>query len=179
MLSVITSPNPVLNKVCEPCDLADKQLKRLSKQMVRLMYKFSGCGLAAPQVGISKRLVVIDCDQDETKKKNPIVLINPKIVETSGELKEDKEGCLSIPGISIPITRPEYARCRYFDFDGQEWEIEGDGLLGRCLQHECEHLDGKTMFEVCTPAARLQALEDYEIALANGARIGDTGNAQE
>ena len=178
MLSIVTSPNPVLNGVCEPCDLNDKQLKRMAKQMTRLMYKFSGCGLAAPQVGVLKRLVVIDCDQDDTKAKNPIVMINPQIVETWGQIKEEKEGCLSIPGISIPIARHEFACCRYFDFEGQEWEIEGDGLLGRCLQHECEHLDGKTMFEACSPAARLKALDDYEIALANGAKVGDTGKSE-
>ena len=174
MITIVESPNPLLNQVCDPCDLADKELRRLAKSMVKAMYKNGGCGLAAPQVGVSKRLVVIDCDQDDSGEQNPIVMVNPVIVETSGEMVTEEEGCLSIPGISVPIARPEYARARFFDLDGEEWEIEGDGLLGRCLQHECDHLDGVTMFERCTPQARLKALADYEQAQAAGAKPGDT-----
>lgn len=173
MLSVVLSPDPVLNKVCEPCDLKDKSLAKLAKQMTKIMYKNDGCGLAAPQVGVSKRLVVIDCDQEDGQK-NPIVMVNPEIIETSGEPVVAEEGCLSIPGISVPIARPPYAKCRFFALDGEEWEIEGDGLLGRCLQHETDHLDGKTMFEAADPMARIKALQDYEIALARGAKPGET-----
>ena len=74
----------------------------------------------------------------------------------------------------MPIARPPFARCRFFDLDGEEWEIEGDGLLGRCLQHETDHLDGITMFERADAVARMQALQDYEAALAAGARPGET-----
>ena len=144
MLSLVQSPDPLLNTVCEPCDFNDKSLKRLAKQMAHVMYKNAGCGLAAPQVGVLKRLVVIDCDQEDGARE-PIVMLNPVIV----------------------------AR-RYYDLDGQLWEIEGDGLLGRCLQHETDHLDGVTMFERAEPMARLKALEDYERALAAGARPGET-----
>ncbi len=174
MLTILESPHPVLNQVCEPCDLGDKTLRKLAKSMVKTMYKNGGCGLAAPQVGVAKRLVVIDCDQDEDGEQNPIVMVNPVIVETSGETVTDEEGCLSIPGISVPIARREFARARFFDLDGEEWEIEGDGLLGRCLQHECDHLDGITMFERCEPAARLEALAVYEQAQAAGAKPGQT-----
>lgn len=174
MITIVESPNPLLNQVCEPCSFDDKDLRKLAKSMVKAMYKNGGCGLAAPQVGVSKRLVVIDCDQDESNEQNPIVMVNPTIVETAGEIVTEEEGCLSIPGISVPISRPEYARARFFDLEGEEWEIEGDGLLGRCLQHECDHLDGITMFERCTPEARLKALADYELAQAAGAKPGDT-----
>ena len=95
------------------------------------------------------------------------------IVARAGDPVAEDEGCLSIPGISVPIARPPFARCRYYDLDGQLWEIEGDGLLGRCLQHETDHLDGVTMFERAEPMARLKALEDYERALAAGARPGE------
>lgn len=142
MITIIESPNPLLNRVCEPCDLGDRSLRKLAKDMTRAMYRNGGCGLAAPQVGVTKRLVVIDCDQDDSGEQNPIVMVNPVIVETGGDIVTDDEGCLSIPGISVPIARPEFARARFFDLDGEEWEIEGDGLLGRCLQHECDHLDG-------------------------------------
>ena len=122
---------------------------------------------AAPQVGVLRRAVVIDVGEGKHE------LVNPVIVEQSGD-QCGGEGCLSIPGISVPIARPPFARCRYYDLDGQLWEIEGDGLLGRCLQHETDHLDGVTMFERCEPTARLKALQEYEVALAAGARPGET-----
>ena len=173
MISIVQSPNPILNQVCDPCDLGDKSLKKLAKQMAKAMYKNDGCGIAAPQLGVTKRLVVIDCDQDEGEQ-DPIVLVNPVLVDTQGDPVVAGEGCLSCPGISVPIARPPFARVRYFDLDGEEWEIEGDDLLGRCLQHELDHLDGITMFERCDPMTRIEALRDYEIALAAGARPGET-----
>ena len=173
VISIVQSPNPILNQVCDPCDLGDKSLKKLAKQMAKAMYKNDGCGLAAPQLGVAKRLVVIDCDQEEGEQ-NPIVLVNPVLVGTQGDPVVAGEGCLSCPGITVPIARPPFARVRYFDLDGEEWEIEGDDLLGRCLQHELDHLDGITMFERCDPMARIEALRDYEIALAAGARPGET-----
>ncbi len=171
-MNIVLAPNPVLREVCDPCQRGDKSLKRLSKQMARLMYKYNGCGLAASQVGVLQRLIVIDCD--DSPKKNPITLVNPEIEETWGELSKAPEGCLSIPGISVPIARPEFARVRYFDLDGEECFIEGNGLLGRCLQHEIDHLNGRTMFEAAGPRERIQALQDYEYALSHGARPGDT-----
>lgn len=174
MITIVQSPNPLLNTVCEPCDLGDKGLRKLAKQMAKAMYKNDGCGLAAPQLGVTKRLVVVDCDQAESGEQDPIVLVNPVLVDTQGDPVVEGEGCLSCPGISVPIARPPWARVRYFDLDGEEWEIEGDGLLGRCLQHELDHLDGVTMFERCDPIARIQALSDYELARAAGAKPGET-----
>ena len=174
VIKIVLSPDPLLNQVCEPCDpLKDKSLKRLSKQMANMMYKNNGVGLAAPQVGVLKRMVVVDCDWDEDQR-DPIVLINPEIVERRGEPVTDGEGCLSIPGITVPITRVPWVRGRYLDLNGEMWEIESDGLLGRCLQHEIDHLDGKTLFESCAPADRIAAVTEYEKALAAGAKPGDT-----
>lgn len=172
MIKIVQSPDPLLNQVCEPCEVGDKALRKLARQMARAMYKNSGCGLAAPQVGVAKRLVVVDCDT-ESEEEDPIVLVNPVLVETKGDPVTEGEGCLSCPGITVPVSRPPWARVRYFDLDGEEWEIEGDGLLGRCLQHELDHLDGKTLFESCDPLARIQALRDYEAARAAGAKPGD------
>lgn len=172
-LKIVLSPDPSLRQVCEPCEVGDKQLKKLSKQMLNTMYANNGCGLAAPQVGVNKRIVVIDC-LTEDEKPDPIVLINPVVVETKGEMIEAEEGCLSIPGISVPVTRPEIARVQYYDLDGNLCERESGGLLGRCFQHEIDHLDGKTLFESCNPMDRVKALHDYSVALANGAKPGDT-----
>lgn len=175
MLRIVESPDPILSTVCEPCDLADKELKRLAKQMQHAMYKHSGCGIAAPQVGVTKRLVVIDVDWDGDKgEKNPIVLVNPEVVELRGEPEVGGEGCLSCPGVNVAVARQPWARVRYLDLDGEAWEIDGDGLLGRCLQHEIDHLDGKTLFEACDPKIRLEALTIYERARAAGAKPGDT-----
>lgn len=172
-MKIVLSPDPMLRQVCEPCVPGDKSLKKLAKQMAKDMYKNDGCGLAAPQVGVLKRLIVIDCDV-ESERQNPITLVNPEVIETSGDPVTEDEGCLSLPGISVPITRQPFARVRYFDLDGNECTIEGDGLLGRCLQHEIDHLNGRTLFESCSPIDRLRALQEYEAALAAGAKPGQT-----
>ncbi|MCI8367614.1 MAG: peptide deformylase [Eggerthellaceae bacterium] len=174
MLKIVLSPDPGLAQVCEPCDPKDKTLSKLSKQMAHAMYTNDGCGIAAPQVGVNKRLIVIDVDYTGKNDRDPLVMINPEIVELWGDMETAHEGCLSCPGVQIPITRPAFARVQYQDLDGELWEIEGDGLLGRCLQHEIDHLNGKTLFESCTPEVRLRALAAYEEAKAAGARPGET-----
>ena len=173
-LKVVVAPDPMLREVCEPCVPGDKSLKKLAKQMAKTMYDNNGCGLAAPQVGVLKRIIVVDCDQDDGPR-NPLVLVNPELIETRGKLATEEEGCLSCPGISVPVTRPEYAVVEFYDLDGERWSIEGDGLLGRCLQHEIDHLNGRTLFESASPLDRVKALRDYDIAMAHGARPGETG----
>lgn len=171
MLKIITSPDPLLNQVCEPCEPGDKSLKKLAKQMERAMYATDGVGIAAPQVGVLKRLIVIDVSPDDVR--DPLVLVNPEILELDGELVTEEEGCLSCPGVSVPIERREWARVRYLDLNGEEWEIEGDGLLGRCLQHEIDHLNGITLFESAKPRERIKALKEYEEAKRLGAKPGE------
>lgn len=171
-LPIVLSPDPVLRTVCEPCEVGDKSLKKLGKQMIDTMYANAGCGLAAPQVGITKRIIVIDCS-DPDADPEPMFLVNPEIVELSGEMVKENEGCLSLPGISVPIKRHETAKVRYFDLDGAECVVESDGLLGRCLQHEIDHLNGITLFESCSPIDRIKALHDYRVAQESGAKPGD------
>lgn len=175
MLKIVTAPNPVLNTVCEPCEPGDKSLVPIAKQMAKMMYGNSGCGIAAPQVGIDRRLVVIDVDWDgdSPRTQNPIFMVNPQIVELSGDVVTENEGCLSFPGINVPVARQSWAKVSFFDLDGEEWEIEGDGLLGRCLQHEIDHLDGRTLFESCNPDVRLRAIKAYDQARSIGAKPGD------
>lgn len=126
----------VLEKVCRPVDVVTPRIRELAGDMLETMYDAYGVGLAAPQVGILKRIVVIDVDGE-----HPHILINPEILETSGEQTGD-EGCLSLPGKSGTVTRPNYVKVRAFDLDMNQFELEGEGLLARAICHECDHLDG-------------------------------------
>lgn len=175
MLKIVQSPDPLLNQVSEPCDLKDRSLKKLAKQMEKAMYATDGVGIAAPQVGVLKRLIVIDVSPDDVR--DPLVLVNPEILELRGEPETEEEGCLSCPGISVPIERQPWAHVKFFDLAGEEWEIEGDGLLGRCLQHEIDHLNGKTLFESASPRERIKALKAYEDARRAGAKPGEVSIA--
>lgn len=176
MAKIVTFPDERLHVVCKDCEVGDRSLVRLAKTMAKEMYANSGVGIAAPQIGSDLRIIVVDCDYDIEDKstRDPLVLVNPEIIETSGEPVEDTEGCLSCPGISVPITRKPNVTVRFFDLEGAEWEIEGDALLGRCLQHEIDHLNGITLFEACAPEDRLKAIADYDAARKAGARPGDT-----
>ena len=176
MLKIVQSPDPLLNQVCEPCDVGDKSLKKLAKQMEKTMYAADGVGIAAPQVGVLKRLIVIDVSPEDVR--DPLVLVNPEILELDGEPETEEEGCLSCPGISVPVARKPWAKVKFFDLQGEEWEVEGDGLLGRCLQHEIDHLNGVTLFESASPRDRIKALKDYEEAKRLGAKPGDTSTSQ-
>ena len=125
----------VLTKVSRPVDKMTPRIHDLITDMLDTMYEAMGVGLAAPQVGILKRIVVIDIGE------GPIVLINPEILETSGEQTGD-EGCLSVPGMAGQVTRPNYVKVKALDEDMNEVEYEGEGLLARAFCHELDHLDG-------------------------------------
>lgn len=127
--------DPVLEKVCRPVKEMTDRTKDLIDDMIDTMYEANGVGLAAPQVGILKRIVVIDVGD------GPIVMINPEILETSGE-QTGQEGCLSLPGQAGNVTRANYVKARAFDENMEEYEIEGTELLARAILHECDHLDG-------------------------------------
>lgn len=124
-----------LEKVCRPVTKMTPRTKELISDMLDTMYDANGVGLAAPQVGILKRIVVIDIGE------GPVVLINPEILETSGE-QTGQEGCLSLPGQAGIVTRPNYVRVKALDEEMQEFELEGTGLMARAICHECDHLDG-------------------------------------
>ena len=127
--------DPVLEKKCREITEMTPKLQTLIEDMLDTMYDAMGVGLAAPQVGILKRVVVIDVGE------GPIVMINPEIIETSGEQTGD-EGCLSLPGKAGCVTRPNYVKARFLGEDMQEYEIEGEELLARAICHELDHLDG-------------------------------------
>jgi peptide deformylase len=137
---VVKYPDPVLAKRGEEVTVFDAKLKQLVAEMFESMYVAQGIGLAAPQINISQRITVIDVSFKKDPK-DKIVLINPHIVDRVGKQNEE-EGCLSLPDIREKVTRAEWVRVRAQNADGEWFEMEGDELLGRCIQHEIDHLDG-------------------------------------
>ena len=133
--------DPVLNKTCKPVTEVTERIAELIEDMFETMYDADGVGLAAPQVGILKRIVVIDVTGED-----PILLINPVIIETSGE-QTGNEGCLSLPGKTGVVTRPNYVKVRAYDEEMKLFEIEGTELLARAFCHEIDHLDGHLYVE--------------------------------
>ena len=177
-MRVVISPNPVLRQKCEPVDPAKiKKIRSTAMKMAKLMYASKGCGLAAPQVGIPQRFIVVDCtmlDEGEEFVENPTFYVNPQVTFRGGEEELDDEGCLSIPGISIPIKRFTKITVEALDLDGNPFVVEAEGFLARALQHELDHLDGTTMFEHLSPLERIEVFKQYEEALRAGAKPGDT-----
>ncbi|MCW3474841.1 peptide deformylase [Limobrevibacterium gyesilva] len=140
-MPILIAPHPVLRartRLVTPAD--GDAVRELLPRMFATMYKAPGIGLAAPQVGLGLRVAVVDLMPDD--KRAPIVLVNPDIVAVSDELATREEGCLSLPGQYADVTRPARVKVRYLDESGARREIEADGLLAACLQHEIDHLDG-------------------------------------
>ncbi|MGN0313095.1 MAG: peptide deformylase [Lachnospiraceae bacterium] len=131
----------ILTKKCRTITEVTPRIRELAHDMLDTMYEAQGVGLAGPQVGILKRIVVIDVGE------GPLVMINPQILESSGE-QTGEEGCLSYPGKAGTVTRPDYVKAKAYDLDMQEYEVEGEGLLARCICHELDHLDGHMYVEL-------------------------------
>lgn len=143
---ILIHPDPRLKKVCAAVPDVNKDIRALADDMLETMYDAPGVGLAAPQIGVLKRIFVIDCsDKEETA--NPMVLINPQITWKSDELNTHEEGCLSIPEMYDDVTRPKEVRMSYIDVDGKSQEREFDELYATAVQHELDHLDGKLFID--------------------------------
>lgn len=138
-----TEGDPILGKVCKPVAAVDEKLMTLIDDMLDTMYDANGVGLAAPQVGILKRIFVVDVSEEGDE---PLVFINPTIIKSSGT-QTGEEGCLSVPGKQGTVTRPNYVKVRAFDENMQEFELEGEELLARAILHENDHLDGHLYLE--------------------------------
>ena len=138
---IVIEPDPILRKKCEPLEQVDANTKKLMDDMLETMYAAPGIGLAAVQIGILKRLVVIDISKSEEKKK-PLFLINPQIINQSKKTSVYEEGCLSLPGQFAEIERPAECSLKYIDYNGKEKELKAEGLLATCIQHEVDHLNG-------------------------------------
>ncbi|WP_119679590.1 peptide deformylase [Indioceanicola profundi] len=142
LLDILIVPDTRLKKVCAPIANVDGRVAKLADDMLETMYKAPGIGLAAPQVGLLERLIVIDVADHKTEKPNPVAMINPEVVWRSEEQSTYNEGCLSIPEVYADVTRPAQVKVRYVDRGGEVREMEADGLLATCVQHEIDHLNG-------------------------------------
>ena len=153
ILPIILLPDPLLRQASAPIERVDDDMRRLIDDMLETMYDAPGVGLAAIQVGVPRRLLVLDVS-DKDDEKSPIAMINPEIVSLGGEMRVHEEGCLSIPDVRIEIERPGAVIVRYIDRDGKQQEISADGLLATAVQHEMDHLDGKLIIDFLTRLKR-------------------------
>jgi peptide deformylase len=140
LLNVLCYPDPRLHQVAKPVAQVDARIKKIVSDMADTMYEAPGVGLAATQVDIHERIVIIDISDDQNDLK---VFINPEIIWSSPEKKSWREGCLSVPDFYDEVERPSQVRVKALDIDGKEFELDADGLLAVCLQHELDHLQGK------------------------------------
>ena len=143
---LITVPDEILRKKSKPIEKVSINEKKLIKDLIETMYYHKGIGLAAIQLGIPKRIIVLDVQQKDEKKK-PLCFINPVIKNISKEKSRYEEGCLSIPNTFIDIERPKTCNIEFIDIDGKKKNMECDGLLSTCIQHEINHLDGKLIID--------------------------------
>ncbi len=150
---IITVPDPLLRKISEPVERVDKEMLILLDDMLETMYDAPGIGLAAIQVAVPRRVLVMDISRDKDEKK-PFCLINPKIVQSSDEMSIHDEGCLSIPEHYAEIERPTFVTVNYIDREGNEQEREFNDLLARVVQHEIDHLDGKQFIDYISKLKR-------------------------
>lgn len=143
ILPIIVAPDPRLKIVAKPVDKVDADIARLMDDMLETMYDAPGIGLAAPQVGVTKRVIVVDiARKDKGEEPNPLKMANPELIATSDDLKSWDEGCLSLPEHYAEVVRPSRVAVRYLDENNKRQEIEAGGVLAVCLQHEMDHLDG-------------------------------------
>ncbi len=158
ILHILRYPDPRLRNKAAPVARVDDEIRRLIDDMLETMYQAPGIGLAAPQVEVSKRVIVLDVSE---QRNQPLALINPEIVAQEGRETMD-EGCLSVPGIYEPVERAQRVRVKALDRDGRPFEMEADGLLGVCIQHEIDHLEGRLFVDYLTEMKRRRIRKKME-----------------
>lgn len=169
--SILIHPDPRLKKVCDPVAQITPELGKLAEDMLQTMYDAPGVGLAAPQVGVTKRLLVMDCVKNPDAAPRPMVLFNPVITWASEDLSTYEEGCLSIPDQYAEVQRPASVRVRWTALDGREQEEQFSDLWSTCVQHEIDHLDGKLFIDYLRPLRRqmiTRKMEKLKRDLARG-----------
>lgn len=160
LMQIFHYPDPILKKPAKPVTGIDDEIRTLARNMAETMYAAPGVGLAAPQVGVSRRLIVLDCaPKDEAPQL--ITAINPQIVAREGEVCEE-EGCLSVPAYYASVSRSAAVRVRYLDLDGRSVERDAEGLLSVCFQHEIDHLDGILFVDHLSPLKKSLFRKKYK-----------------
>jgi peptide deformylase len=168
VLPILTFPDPRLHTVAKPVQAVDARIRGLIADMLETMYDANGIGLAATQVDVHERLVVIDTSEE---RNEPMVLVNPEIVWSSEETVVGDEGCLSVPGIYDGVERARAVRVRALDGEGQSREIAAEGMLAVCIQHEMDHLLGKVFVEYLSPLKRNRIKTKMLKARRDGERV--------
>ncbi len=158
ILSILEFPDKRLRTKAAVVETVDDSIRKLVDDMLETMYEAKGVGLAATQVNVHKRVIVIDVSED---KDEPLYLINPEIIEKDG-VEESEEGCLSVPGFYEKVTRAEHIKIRALDKEGQSYEMEAKDLLAVCIQHEIDHLDGKLFVDYLSPLKRKRIKDKLE-----------------
>jgi peptide deformylase len=164
---ILILPDPVLRAVCDPVATVDDEIQALIDDMLETMYDAPGIGLAAIQIGVPKRIVVIDIARED-EEKNPIFLVNPEIVSTSEETSVYEEGCLSIPEYYEEVERPAACTVRFLDRDGKPRELNCEGLLATCVQHEVDHLNGVLFIDHISKLKRDRVVKKFTKAARRG-----------
>jgi peptide deformylase len=159
LLKIELLGSEVLRQRAVEVEEVDEELRRLVDDMFETMYQAEGVGLAAPQVGISRRVIVVDVHDPEVQ---PFALVNPRVVESSAEKEKGEEGCLSIPGLSALVERPARVVVEGLDREGNVMRVEGGDLLARCLQHEIDHLDGVLFIDRVSPLKRKMLMSKWK-----------------
>ncbi len=165
-MEIAVYPNPVLKTKAKPIEEIDDKICQIAEEMLDTLYNAHGIGLAAPQVGLSIRLVVLDITGEKTGER---VFINPQIIEERGEILEE-EGCLSFPDVMGKVIRSQYVKVTAYNLKGEKLEMEGEGLLSRAWQHEIDHLNGCLFIDKMTPASIIaikQKLKELELSYHN------------
>lgn len=179
-LDIITLPDPQLRLVSEPVERIDDELGRLLDDMLETMYEAPGIGLAGIQIGVPRRIITIDVSgREEGEARSPLFLINPEIVTSSDDRSVYEEGCLSIPDYYAEVERPASVRLRYLDREGKQQEIEADGLLATCIQHEVDHLDGKLFIDYLSRLKRDMVIRKFVKAAKSGTKPDFKPHARE
>ena len=167
---LIILPDPVLRQLSEPVETVNAELRRLADDMLETMYDAPGIGLAAIQIGVPRRLLVIDVSKD-SEDKQPQVFVNPQILTSSDERSVYEEGCLSIPDYYAEVERPAAIKVEYVDLDGRQQTVEADGLLATCLQHEIDHLNGLLFIDYISKLKREMVIRKFtKAAKVRGAK---------
>tara|TARA_Y100000590_G_scaffold328308_1_gene372842 strand:+ start:622 stop:1146 length:525 start_codon:yes stop_codon:yes gene_type:complete len=168
--TILTEPNSILRQISQSVEEVGNAERELMKDMLETMYAANGIGLAAIQIGVPKRIIVLDISK-EKNEKNPMYFVNPVIKNKNSNLSTYEEGCLSVPNIFVEVDRPSACEVEYLDYDGKKKILKVEGLLATCIQHECDHLDGKLMLDYLSKLKKTMLLKKLSKQKVKSARI--------